>query len=51
VRIELALPGSQIVVSRESPAHGERDLDTVVRDAFDVVRRSVEAYIGRQRGQ
>jgi hypothetical protein len=51
VRIDLAVPGSQIVVDRQSPAHGARDdLDTVIRDAFDIVRRGLDDYVGRQRG-
>jgi ribosome-associated translation inhibitor RaiA len=52
VRIDLSLPGNHIVVNRESPAQGERgDLDSVIRDAFDVVRRNLEEYVRRLRGE
>jgi hypothetical protein len=48
VRIALALPGTQIVVDRDCAAHG--DLDTLIRDAFDVARREVDDRGRRQRG-
>jgi ribosome-associated translation inhibitor RaiA len=52
VRIDLLLPGSQIVVHRDSPPDGEGDdLDRVIRDAFDIARRNLDEHIRRQRGQ
>jgi ribosome-associated translation inhibitor RaiA len=51
VRIDLALPGKQIVVNRESPLHDEsRDLNVALRDAFDAARRQLEEFVCRRRG-
>ena len=50
VRVELAVPGETLVASREpdeSPAHA--DIFVAVRDAFDNVRRQLQAYATRQR--
>lgn len=50
VRIDLSLPGGEIVVhrgpSQDAPL---RDLPTTIRDAFDVARRQLDDHVGRQR--
>jgi cold shock CspA family protein/ribosome-associated translation inhibitor RaiA len=51
VRIDLTLPGGEIVVNREASEHTEhQDLQIAIRDAFDSARRQVEEYVRRQRG-
>lgn len=48
IRIDLKVPGREVVVKRD----GEyQDLDTMIREGFDDVRRQVEDYARRQRGQ
>jgi cold shock CspA family protein len=45
VRIDLTVPGGEIVVNRESPEHTEyRDIAVALRDAFDTARRKLEEY-------
>lgn len=51
VRIDLTVPGEEIVVTRESGEHTEyRDIHVALRDAFDSARRQLEDYVRRQRG-
>ncbi len=52
VRIDLTVPGKELVVSRE-PAknHAHEDAYVAVRDAFQAMRRQLEDYSRRQRGQ
>jgi cold shock CspA family protein/ribosome-associated translation inhibitor RaiA len=51
VRIDLTLPGGEIAVSRERPAHAQsRNLGVALRDAFNSARRQLEDYVRRQRG-
>lgn len=51
VRIDITVPGGEIVVNREPPLHVEyRDLGVALRDAFDAARRQLEDYVRRQRG-
>jgi ribosomal subunit interface protein len=49
VRIDLGVPGSELVVSRgdKSPAH--QDLFLAIRDAFRAVRRQLETHVRRMR--
>ncbi|MDW8323695.1 MAG: HPF/RaiA family ribosome-associated protein [Burkholderiales bacterium] len=47
VRIDLGVPGGEIVIDRE---HDE-DLYVALRDAFDAARRRLEDYARRQRGE
>lgn len=50
VRIEIGVPGPEIVVTRESeqdPAH--EDLNIALRDAFDAARRQIQDRLGRIR--
>ena len=50
LRIDVTVPGDEIVVSRE-PAmhHTHEDVYVVIRDAFDGVRRRIEDYERRRR--
>jgi len=50
VRIQLHMPGHEIVVSREgSENHAYEDVYVVVRDAFDAAERQVEDWQRKQR--
>jgi cold shock CspA family protein len=50
VRIDITLPGGEIVVTREPSQHVEyRNFQVVLRDAFDSARRQLEDYVRRQR--
>lgn len=50
VRIDLTLPGSELLVKRH-PAehHAHEDVYVAVRDAFDAARRRLQDHIQRQR--
>ncbi len=49
LRIDLTLPGHEIVVGREPSLHqAYEDVYVAVRDAFDAVRRRLEDYIRRR---
>lgn len=50
IRIDLTVPGEEIVVSRE-PAlhHAHEDIYVAIRDAFDAGRRRLEDYARRHR--
>jgi cold shock CspA family protein len=52
IRIDLTLPGSEIVVSRD-PAehHAHEDAHVAVADAFDAARRQIEDKARRMHGQ
>ncbi len=51
VRIDLSVPGSEIVVNRESGKdHAHEDPYVVVRDAFRAAKRQLEDYVRRHRG-
>lgn len=50
VRIDLRVPGGDIVVSREHQlAHEHEDLHVAIRDAFDATRRKLEDFVRRRR--
>jgi ribosomal subunit interface protein len=52
VRVDITLPGKEIVVNRESRLnHAHEDIYVAIRDAFDATRRQLEAYAREQRGQ
>lgn len=46
VRVDLSVPGTELVVDR----HSDADLYVAIRDAFDAARRRLEDYARRQRG-
>ena len=51
VRIDLAVPGSVIIVNREAGLeHAHEDVYVAIRDAFDAARRQLEDFTRRQRG-
>jgi ribosome-associated translation inhibitor RaiA len=51
VRVDLAVPGREIVVSRDPRAHqAHEDVLVAVRDAFDAVRRQLEDHVRVARG-
>jgi ribosomal subunit interface protein len=50
VRIELTVPGDQLVVSREpNDNHAHEDAYVAIRDAFDAMERRLESFARRQR--
>jgi cold shock CspA family protein/ribosome-associated translation inhibitor RaiA len=50
VRIDLTVPGEEIIVTREPSEHTEyRDIHVALRDAFDSTRRKLEDYVRRRR--
>ncbi len=51
VRIDLTIPGHEIVVNKEpSQHHSNTDVYVAVRDAFDNVQHQLEHYVERGRG-
>lgn len=51
VRIDVTVPGAEIVVGRERSAHQtHEDAYVAIRDAFDAVRRRLEDWARRHRG-
>lgn len=51
IRIDLKVPGKEIVVKRDPPEHqAHEDIYVAVRDAFNAVRRQLEDHARRQRG-
>ncbi len=51
VRLDITVPGEEIVVNREPPEHTEyRDVEVAIRDAFDAAGRQLEDYVRRRRG-
>ena len=49
IRIDLRLPGGELAVKREPPPHGDyKDLDSMIRDAFDEMRRQLEDHVRRR---
>lgn len=50
VRIDLTVPGGELVVKRDPARHGaHQDVYVAIRDAFDAARRQLEDYARRQR--
>lgn len=50
VRIDITLPGGEVVVNREPPRHTDfKDVRVAIRDAFDAAVRQLEDYVRRQR--
>ena len=51
LRVDLTVPGREIVVKRDPPEHhAHEDILVAVRDAFDAVRRQLEDYARGSRG-
>ena len=51
VRIDLSVPGEEIVVTRAPSAHtAYRDIRVALRDAFDSARRQLADYVRRRQG-
>ena len=52
VRIDLTVPGEELVVSRDPDERQiHEDVYVAIRDAFDAMRRQVEDFARRRRGQ
>jgi len=53
VRIDLTVPGGEIVVDRDPPARGgeRQELEASVRSAFDAARRQLEEYARKLRSE
>lgn len=52
VRVDLKVPDSELVASREPDLdHAHEDVYAAIRDAFDSVRRQLEDYTRRRRGE
>ena len=50
VRIDLTVPGNELVVSREAHEHhSHTDVYVAIRDAFDAARRQLENYVRQRR--
>ena len=51
VRVEIGVPGSEIVVNRNPPEHpASQDLHSAIREAFGIARRQLREFKRRQRG-
>lgn len=51
IRVDLKVPGKEIVVKRDpSEHHAHEDIYVAVRDCFDAVRRQLEDHVRRRRG-
>jgi len=51
IRVDLSVPGKEIVVKRDPPEHqAHEDIYVAVRDCFDAVRRQLEDHVRRMRG-
>lgn len=52
IRIDLTLPGGELVVNRNPPEHqASEDIYVAIRDAFDAAERKLKDYAQRQRGE
>jgi ribosomal subunit interface protein len=52
IRVDLKVPGEEIVVKRDpSEHHAHQDIYVAVHDCFDAVRRRLEEHVRRQRGE
>lgn len=51
VRIDITLPGAEILASKHSDKHhAHEDVYVAIRDAFDAARRQLEDYVRKRRG-
>ncbi|MBC8072627.1 MAG: ribosome-associated translation inhibitor RaiA [Deltaproteobacteria bacterium] len=44
VRIDLSVPGGEIVVNRDQQTHDHEDIGIALRDAFSAAQRQLQAY-------
>lgn len=52
VRIDITVPGNEIVVKRDPAEHAEHeDIYVAIRDAFDAARRQLQTFSARRRGE
>ncbi len=52
VRIDLNVPGKEVVVSRQhSKDHGHEDVYVAIRDAFGAARRQLDDHARKQSGR
>jgi len=51
VRIDLTLPNAELVASREqSDNHAHEDVYVAIRDAFNAIKRQLQEFVSKQRG-
>ena len=51
VRVDVRLPGSEIVVNRDPPEdHAHEDVYVAIRDAFKAARRQLQDTVAKRRG-
>lgn len=52
IKVVIALPGHEIVISRHPQEHqAHEDVYVAIRDAFDAAERRLEDYVRKTRGQ
>jgi cold shock CspA family protein len=51
VRVDVTVPGGEVVAGSEAMPHGSTDLATAVRDAFDAAGRRLQDHGKRRRGE
>jgi ribosomal subunit interface protein len=52
IRINLFVPGRELVVNREPTEHQEdEDAEVAIREAFDRMKRQLQDYVRKLRGQ
>jgi len=51
VRVEVTVPGAELVTGREPPDRREADVRTALAEAFAAIRRQLQDYARKRRGQ
>ncbi|MDX1566250.1 MAG: HPF/RaiA family ribosome-associated protein [Longimicrobiales bacterium] len=51
VRVDMGVPGNEIVVHRRPPQDPQEDLTQAVGEAFDIARRRLRKFSEKQRGE
>ena len=49
IRVDLALPGEELVVARDPDDHAHEDVYIAIRDAFEAVRRQLKKSLRQKR--
>jgi ribosomal subunit interface protein len=49
VRIEVSVPGDELIVSRDPQDHDHEDLQIAVRDAFAAAQRRLQSYAQKRK--